>query len=380
MVLFAVTLVNSWSTQGYDNNEPATARDVHVDIEDQPTAKDRLPPVRSTTPKKVGTPSPSRDRVMSRQSSDINKHVILPPINDSKQKVRVKGWSRDDDDNDDDQREGVREEAVVATAVHVARNERREKSVDREKKEGYVKREMKDEVEKIMTKERKVNTETEDVNTVHDKKEIKTKEIRRQTEKIENKIHESINDSEKTHRNVDLDREAVKEEKNRQKESKTRQKDNWQSKTVDYDDDDDENDNILRDVAATEGAAVAAALSSPVRQSLKGKSSSPSQQKSQKEPEPRRAKPGESPPKQSRASPEIPERSPWSRNKPKRKSTLEDEIERLDKMVDRDLNEIIRSLGSKSRNLSDNDKDSQLKKKIMDPTFQAGIDKYLRDI
>lgn len=310
---------------------------------------------------------------MSRQSSDINKHVILPPITDSKQKARVKDRSRDDDD---DEREGVREDVVVATAVHVARNERREKSVDREKKEGYVKREMKDEVEKIMRKERKVDTETKDVSTVHDKKEFKTKETRRQTEKIDG----SINDREETNRNADRHTEIVKEEKNRQKENKSHQKDNnWQSKTVDYDFD-DENDNSLRDIAANEAAAVAAAASSPIKQSLKGKSSSPGQQKSQKEPEPRRAKPRESPPKQSRASPETPERSPWSRNKPKRKSSLDDEIERLDKMVDRDLNEIIRSLGSKSRNLSDNDKDSQLKKKIMDPTFQAGIDKYLRDI
>lgn len=93
---------------------------------------------------------------------------------------------------------------------------------------------------------------------------------------------------------------------------------------------------------------------------------------------PRRSDSREHPPEPKRSLSENPDQL---RKPPRRKTSMDDEIERLDKMVDRDLNEIIKSLGNKMQNMKDRgDVEENLRKKILDPKFQANMDKYLREI
>lgn len=70
------------------------------------------------------------------------------------------------------------------------------------------------------------------------------------------------------------------------------------------------------------------------------------------------------------------------KEKPQRKKSIEQEIDRLDKIVDRDLNDIISTIGKKSGQPSGKEKDAEnnLKQKIFNPSFQAEMDTFLRDI
>ncbi|XP_035825589.1 trichohyalin [Aplysia californica] len=393
-------------SQDYD--EKLTARDVYVDVDENLNKKEPLPPVRSATPVRKRTPSPLGERSASAQ--ELNRHSVLPPIQGGREERREEEIRRErvnevrsERYSVDDRREG---EAVVATSAVVAaasmrKEDRRYEEDDRDRDERRDERRYDERTEDIRETSRKEDRryDEEDRNRNVRREEKRYEEEENRRERIRRDEKEDLRSRSREEEKERRYEKREEEERYERKERDSRREEYRESRNRER----EERGGRDRDRYDTlETAAVVAASSSTRRQSPAAREENTPQQRMRRDNTPPRSQPRSEPVTSQRAMPRVegavaaaasgnqPRRSPGPRNERRgeeqrksraRRPSVEEEIDRLDKMVDRELNSIIDKHASKPSNNNDNKSgESQLKEKIFHPSFQADMDRFLRDI